>query len=151
MISMLNGKYSLTLNHVYNASKERVFLAWTKEEQLAQWWGIVGFKTTIEQMDVTVDGKYRFHMQSPKGTVYTLAGHYVDIVLNEKLSFTWKWLNEGEDSEETLVTIDFIEKNNKTELVITHSAFSTMNVAKRHNNNWNNALEGGLFNYFDRV
>jgi uncharacterized protein YndB with AHSA1/START domain len=74
---------------------------------------------------------------------------FVDIVQNEKLSFTWKWLNEGDDAEETLVTIDFIEKDDTTELVVTHSAFSMMNVAKGHNNNWNNALEGRLGNYIN--
>ncbi|MFE4712657.1 SRPBCC domain-containing protein [Paenibacillus sp. NPDC056722] len=148
MITMLNGKYVLTLQHVYNASKERVFLAWTKKEQLEQWWGLVGFTTTIEQMDVTVGGKYRFHMQAPNGgMVFTLEGRYVEIVQNEKLAFTWKWMNEGDEAEETLVTIDFVEKDNTTELAITHSAFSKMNVVKRHNNNWNNALENGLLNY----
>ncbi|NUU60427.1 SRPBCC family protein [Paenibacillus agri] len=148
MITMLNGKYVLTLQHVYNASKERVFMAWTKKEQLEKWWGLVGFTTTIEQMDVAVGGKYRFHMQAPNdGMVFTLEGRYVEIVQNEKLSFTWKWLNEGDEAEETLVTIDFVEQDNKTELVITHSAFSKMNVVKRHHNNWNNALENGLLNY----
>ncbi|WP_240415686.1 SRPBCC family protein [Paenibacillus periandrae] len=149
MITMLNGKYSLALHHVYNASKERVFLAWTKKEQLQQWWGLAGFTTTVEQMDVTIGGKYLFHMQAPNGKVYTLEGSYVDIVPNEKLSFTWKWLNDGVDSEETLVTIDFVEKDNKTELVITHSDFSTMQIAKKHNNNWTHSLEGGLSNYFN--
>ncbi|GAA3413476.1 SRPBCC domain-containing protein [Paenibacillus hodogayensis] len=148
MITMLNGKFLLTLQHVYNASKERVFLAWTKEEQLKQWWGITGFTTTIEQMDVKVGGKYRFHMQAPNGNVHTLEGRYIDIVPNEKLSFTWKWINEGDDSEETLVTIHFVEKDKKTELEMTHSAFSTMQAAKRHNKNWNNSLEGGLSNFF---
>ncbi|WP_408638427.1 hypothetical protein [Paenibacillus baimaensis] len=45
--------------------------------------------------------------------------------------------------------MDFVEKDNKTELVITHSAFSTMQIAKKHNNNWTHSLEGGLFNYFN--
>ncbi|MFF2908012.1 SRPBCC domain-containing protein [Paenibacillus sp. NPDC057934] len=148
MITMLNGKYVLTLQHVYNASKERVFLAWTKKEQLEQWWGLVGFTTTVEIMNVAVGGKYLFHMQAPNGgMVFTLEGQYVEIVQNEKLSFTWKWMNEGDDAEETLVTIDFVEKDNQTELVITHSAFAKMNVVKRHNNNWNNNLENGLLNY----
>ncbi|REK74765.1 SRPBCC family protein [Paenibacillus paeoniae] len=149
MISASNGKFFLQLEHVYNASKERVFLAWTKKEQLGQWWGLTGFTTTIEQMDVSVGGKYLFHMTAPNGKVHTLEGRYVEIIPNEKLSFTWKWLNEGVDSEETLVTIDFVEMDNKTELVITHSNFSTMKVAKRHDNNWTNSLERGLCNYIN--
>ncbi|MFF2089387.1 SRPBCC domain-containing protein [Paenibacillus sp. NPDC058174] len=147
MITMLNGKYLLELHHVYNASKERVFLAWTKKEQLRQWWGLTGLTTTVELMDVTVGGKYRFHMESPHGKVFTLEGQYVEIVQNEKLSFTWKWLNEGDDAEETLATINFVEKDNKTELTVTHTAFSTMQIATRHNNNWNTCLVDGLLNY----
>lgn len=149
MITTLNGMFSLNLHRVYNASKEKVFLAWTKEDQFKQWWGLVGFTTTIEQMDVSVGGKYRFHIRAPHGKVYTLEGRYVNIVSNEKLSFTWKWVSEGDCSEETLVTIDFVDKDNKTELVITHSNFSTMKEAKKHNNSWINCLEGGLCNYFN--
>ncbi|MFF2888534.1 SRPBCC domain-containing protein [Paenibacillus sp. NPDC057967] len=147
MISMHDGKFLLKLHHVYNASIDRVFQAWTKKEQLEQWWGLTGFTTTIEQMEVSVEGNYLFHMQAPNGNIHTLAGRYVEIVPNKKLSFTWKWLNEGAGAEETVVTIDFVEKESKTELIITHSKFSTMQVAKRHNNNWTNALEGGLCDY----
>ncbi|MCD9021888.1 SRPBCC family protein [Cohnella silvisoli] len=149
MITMLGGKFSLKLNHVYNANKERVFHAWTKEELLKQWWGLVGFTTNIEQMDVSVGGKYRFHMRAPNGKIHTLEGRYVDIVPNEKLSFTWKWVSEGDDSEETVVTINFVDKDEKTELILTHSDFSTMKVTERHNKGWTNSLEGGLRNYFN--
>lgn len=149
MISIQDGKFFLKLNHLYNASKERVFLAWTREEQLKQWWGLTGFTTTIGLMDVSVGGKYLFHMQAPNGKVHTVEGRYVEIVPNEKLSFTWKWVNEGDGSEETLVTIDFIDKDNKTELVITHANFTTEKLAKRHNNSWTNSLEGGLCTYFN--
>lgn len=149
MISMQNGKFFLELHRVYNVSKETVFLAWTREEQLKQWWGLTGFTTTIGQMDVSIGGKYLFHMQAPNGKIHTLEGRYVEIVPNEKLSFTWKWVTDGDDSEETLVTIDFVDKDNKTELVITHANFSTMKEAKKHNNSWTNSLEGGLCNYFN--
>ncbi|WP_182914471.1 SRPBCC domain-containing protein [Paenibacillus sp. 1011MAR3C5] len=147
MISLDDGKFLLKLHHVYNASIDRVFQAWTKKEQLEQWWGLTDFTTTVEQMDVTVGGSYIFHMEAPNGSIHTLAGHYVEIVPNKKLSFTWKWVNEGASAEETLVTIGFVEKGGKTELIITHSKFSTMQAAKRHNNNWTHALEGGLCSY----
>lgn len=148
MITMLNGNYFCSLHHVYNADKEVVFQAWTKEEQLKQWWGLSGLTTTVEAMEVSIGGKYRFHMQAPNGQEYILEGRYIDIIPNEKLSFTWRWVNEGDDSEETLVTIDFVEKDGKTELFLTHSQFATMKMATRHNNNWTNVLEGGLRDHF---
>jgi len=148
MIAMRNGKFYLNLHHVYNASKDKVFLAWTKEEQLKQWWGLTGFTTTIGRMDVSVGGEYLFRMQAPNGKVHTLTGRYIEILPYDKLSFTWKWLTDGDDAEETLVTIDFIEEDaDKTELVITHTDFSTMKEAKKHNNSWVNSLEGGLSEY----
>ncbi|WP_152394537.1 SRPBCC family protein [Paenibacillus guangzhouensis] len=149
MITMLDGKYQLTLHRVYNASKDKVFQAWTKVEQLKQWWGITGFTTTVERMDVVVGGMYRFQMASPHGTIHILEGRYVDIVPNERLSFTWKWVNEGDNPEETLVTIDFIDKDGKTELVMLHTDFTTIQGANRHNNSWTNVLERGLCNYME--
>ncbi|MBB6673786.1 SRPBCC family protein [Cohnella nanjingensis] len=149
MISMQDGKFFLELHRVYNASKESVFLAWTREEQLKQWWGLTGFTTTIGHMDVSIGGKYLFHMRAPNGKIHTVEGRYVEIVPNDKLSFTWKWVTEGDDSEETLVTIDFVDQDNSTELVITHTNFSTMKEAKKHNNSWTNSLEGGLCDYLN--
>ncbi|MCD9023124.1 SRPBCC family protein [Cohnella silvisoli] len=148
MITMQNGKFTLELNHTYNTRKENVFQAWTNPEQLKQWWGPEGFTTTIDQMDVKAGGHYRFIMHSPNGKDHVIAGIYKEIISNEKLVFTWKWENNGSELEETLVTIEFHERNSKTELVITHENFSTREEAEEHNKGWSSSLEGSLLKYF---
>ncbi|MBJ6360013.1 SRPBCC domain-containing protein [Paenibacillus sp. GCM10012307] len=146
MITMQNGKHLLDVHHIYRADRATVYQAWTVKEQLEQWWGVKGFKTTIERMDVSPGGMYRFAMQAPNGFVHTLEGHYVEIIPNEKLSFTWNWVNEA-DADETLVTIHFVDKGGQTELILNHANFTTLKAAKRHNNNWKSALENGLSDY----
>ncbi len=85
-------------------------------------------------------------MQAPNGFAHVLEGHYVEIVPNEKLSFTWHWVNEV-DAEETLVTIQFLDKEGQTELILNHTNFSTEKEAKRHNKGWKNSLNSGLCDY----
>lgn len=74
MITMNDTQhFTLELNHTYPVKRERVFNAWTKSEELEKWWGPEGFKTTIEEMNVEVNGKYKFNMHSPDGQTHSLS------------------------------------------------------------------------------
>lgn len=152
MISMQAGKFTLQLNHSYKTSRDRVFQAWTKQELLKQWWGPEGFATTVDRMDVVEGGGYRFIMQAPNGASHIIGGKYVSIIPNEKLVFTWKWehTGSGEEQEDTIVTIEFIEQGTGTELVITHENFSTKDEAEDHNKGWSSSLESGLKKYLEQ-
>ncbi|SDO71829.1 Uncharacterized conserved protein YndB, AHSA1/START domain [Paenibacillus sp. yr247] len=152
MINIQAGKFTLQLNHNYKADRDSVFQAWTKQEQLKQWWGPEGFTTTIDRMDVVEGGGYRFIMQAPNGANHTIGGKYIAIIPNEKLVFTWKWEHEGssEEQKDTLVTIEFVEQGTGTELVITHENFSTKDEAENHKNGWSSSLEGSLKKYLEQ-
>ena len=145
MNSMQN--FTLQLNKTYPVNRERVFSAWTKPEALKQWWGPEGFTTTIDEMDVQVNGNYKFNMHAPNGETHVLTGQYLEIVANEKLVFTWKWENGNGDFPSTKVTIDFLEKGNSTEVVVTHTDLPSEEEAKNHNNGWTSSLEGSLKAY----
>lgn len=149
MINMKNGKFTLQLSHNYKTSRDKVFQAWTKQEQLRQWWGPEGFRTTIDRMDVVEGGLYRFIMHAPNGDNHIIGGNYVEIIPNEKLVFTWKWEHDGGEQEDTLVTIEFFEQDRETKLVITHENFSTMEQAENHNKGWSSSLEASLKKYLE--
>ncbi|TVX98988.1 SRPBCC family protein [Paenibacillus cremeus] len=152
MITMQANKFTLQLNYYYKANRERVFQAWTKREQLKQWWGPEGFNTTIDRMDVVEGGVYRFIMQAPNGSNHIIGGKYLAVIPNEKLVFTWKWEHEGsgEEQEDTVVTIIFVEQGAGTELVVTHENFSTKDQAENHNNGWSSSLGVNFKKYLEQ-
>jgi uncharacterized protein YndB with AHSA1/START domain len=55
----------LRITRTFPATRERVFDALTKPEQVAQWWGPAGFSLPKAELDLRVGGTYRFTMQPP--------------------------------------------------------------------------------------
>ncbi|WP_144549584.1 SRPBCC domain-containing protein [Bacillus sp. X1(2014)] len=148
MITMNNAhNFTLQLNKTYPVKKERVFNAWTKPEELEKWWGPEGMTTTIDEMNVEVNGKYKFNMHAPNGATHVLTGEYLEIVSNEKLVYTWKWENGNDDFPATKVTIEFLEKGNSTAVVVTHTELPSEEEAKNHNHGWTSSLESSLKAY----
>jgi uncharacterized protein YndB with AHSA1/START domain len=139
--------FTLQLNRTYPVKRERVFSAWVKPEELEKWWGPQGYQTTIEEMDVQVHGKYKYNMQNLDGQKLVLTGHYLEIIPNEKLVFTWKWENGKAEFPTTKVTIDFLEKGDSTEVNVTHTDLPSEEEAKNHNHGWASSLEFGLKKY----
>lgn len=148
MITMNNAQnFTLQLSNTYPVPTERVFNAWTKPEELEKWWGPAGFKTKIIEMNVEVNGIYKFNMYSPDGQVHVITGQYLEIVKNEKLVFTWKWENGTDEFPTTVVTVNFINKNQSTELVITHTDLPSEVEANNHSLGWTSFLHEGLKSY----
>jgi uncharacterized protein YndB with AHSA1/START domain len=60
----------LWIERVFDAAPELVFKAWTKEEQLARWWGPKGFSIKSSEFEFKEGGTWRFIMIGPDGTEY---------------------------------------------------------------------------------
>ena len=132
--------FTLNMSRRINAPRDRVFEAFTKLDQLRQWWGPQGFTLPTAELDLRVGGKYRFDMQSPDGSVYVVGGTYTEINPPEKLAYTWHWEGATEEPE-TLVTIEFRDVDGATELLLTHSKFSTPQEQANHEEGWVGCLD----------
>ena len=135
-----NKETILQLRRVFSAPREKVFAAWTDPEQMKKW--IIpeqGFTVPAVEVDFRVGGKYRIEMLSPEGVCHTTTGQYRKIVVPEKLVFTWFWENRPEEGE-TLVTLEFYEQGNATEVVLTHELFQNEAVRNDHTKGWSGAL-----------
>jgi len=135
-----NAATTLQLKRTFNAPREKVFKAWTDPKQMKKW--IIpqdGFTVPAVEVDLRVGGKYRIEMLSPEGICHTAVGSYREIVVPEKLVFTWFWENRPEEGE-TLVTIEFYEQGNSTEVVLAHELFQNEAVRDAHNKGWSGAL-----------
>jgi len=56
---------ALTLRRTFQASRERVFRAWTSPEEMKRWKGPGDRTTPIVEVDLRVGGAYRVHMRTP--------------------------------------------------------------------------------------
>ncbi len=133
-----NTGTSLRISRVIKASRERVFAAWTEPHHLKQWSCPEGFRVADVQVDLSVGGRYTIRMENPDGQAHTAIGVYREIEPPQRLSYTWDWKEES--IGETLVTVEFNELGESTEVVLTHEMFPNVEAKVSHEEGWNSCL-----------
>lgn len=122
------------------ASREKVFAAWTRTEHLQMWFAPGAMTVPFASVDLRVGGKYRIQMKNPDtGKTSTAFGTYTEIVPDRKLVFTWSW--EHEESLDSVVTVEFLDKDQGTEVSLTHKRLVTPERVKSHAQGWNGCLD----------
>jgi uncharacterized protein YndB with AHSA1/START domain len=134
---------ALKISRTFAAPREKVFRAWTEAQALKSWFAPSDkFETRIPELNLRVGGRYRIEMQlADKNNI--VVGTYREIRAPEKLVFTWKWETDstGGDAGDTLVTIEFFERDGRTEVVLTHERFLTAEARDAHNKGWVGCLD----------
>ena len=105
---------------VFDAPRELVFKAFTDPDVVAQWWGPRKYTTTVDKMDVTPGGAWRFVQRGPDGGDYAFNGVYREVVPPERLVYTFEFeAMPGHISVET-ITLEKIEggKTRMTDLLL---------------------------------
>src|SRR5258708_21606341 len=125
----MRDKLRLRLTRVIKAPREKCFEAWTKPELMARWFAPVS-SVAEATADVRVGGEYRITVcggpETGKCGNPTVTGVYKEIVLNERITFTWRYPNDPHP--ETTVSIEFRDVQQGTELTLTHHGFETEDV-----------------------
>ncbi|MGZ4163347.1 MAG: SRPBCC family protein [Tumebacillaceae bacterium] len=147
MFSNEKQDFTLHLTHLFPGTCELVFQAWTNKEQLEMWFGPEGYSTEVQQLDVSVGGTYEFALKRPDGHVASLSGKYLEVHPNEKLVFTWRWSDWGQELEDTLVTVQFIDKGISTEVALTHENFAHQAAMEGHKFAWSSIVGESLRKY----
>jgi uncharacterized protein YndB with AHSA1/START domain len=133
---------ALVITRIFEAPRDLVFRAWTEPDRAARWWGPHGFVTTYCNMDVRPGGTFRVCTRSPEGIEHWKQGIYREVVERERLVFTFAWEDaEGKPRHQTLVTVTFIERGDKTELTLRQAVFETVEARDNHQRGWTSTLE----------
>ncbi len=131
----------LVVRRRFRAPQGRVFQAWTTPDQLKRWWGPMGFTTPDVEVDLRTGGRYRLGMRAPDGGAVAIVGTFVDVEPERRLVYTWSFEGGGLDPEQTLVTVEFLARDEGTEVVLTHERLPTPEVAEHHAVGWGECLQ----------
>lgn len=84
----INPKLDLVLERVVDVPKELVWKAWTTPEHLKKWFCPKPWQTTECIIDLRVGGVFSTTMQGPDGEKHSGDGCYLELVENERLTWT---------------------------------------------------------------
>ena len=133
---------AIVLSRTYDAPVERVFAAWTDPQIAAKFMGPGNVKATNIKIDPRVGGKYSITMVLEDGETMHVAGVYREVQPPHRLSMTWRWEEDDPaDAYDTLLTLEFLERGEKTELVLTHDQFRRVESRDNHEKGWSAILE----------
>ena len=142
---------TLEIRRRFAFSRERVFAAWTKREQLEQWMCRDAATHTVihHQQDVRTGGRYVLEVRDrEKNEVYWGQGIYKEVKPPERIVFTWNWTKGARngqelhpESPESVVTVEFHARGNATEVVLTHGPFGTERDYKDHEGGWHGCFD----------
>lgn len=132
---------TLSIGRVMEASRERVWHAFTDAETFKRWWRPPGFTCPVVEMEVRPGGRYVVHMRSPRDTLHTFGGVYREVTAPERLVYTWTF-NEGRYAgQDTLVDLAFGELGGATEITLTQTGFTTAQMQADFGGGWDNCLD----------
>lgn len=133
---------ALIIRRTFNAPRERVFAAWTTPELLRAWFGPPGGAATETSFEAREGGRYRFALTSSEGEAYVVRGVVSEYRKPERLAFTFRWEEDDpKDERDTFVSIDFIDRGERTEMVFTQENFSGEASRGRHEEGWTALFE----------
>ena len=145
---ILNPAAVLEMSRRIRTTREKAFEAWTDPAQLRKWFAVAeGFTTPIAEVDLKVGGRYRLGMKAPgDNPLLVVGGVYREIARPTRLVFTWRWESPDPDEPETLVTVDFHERDGITEVQLRHELFENAAQRDRHGEGWT-----GCFDQLERL
>lgn len=133
MENIPDGKHRVVVRRRMPAPREIVYESWLNPEGIREWMCPGDVVSSEASLDVRVGGSFRIIMRTPD-RVYEHVGTYRIVDPPAKLAFTWSGLENP--AEITLVTVEFLDHGDESELVITHEQFTKADVAQRYEMGW---------------
>jgi uncharacterized protein YndB with AHSA1/START domain len=105
----------IVIRRAFEAPQAVVFDAWTKAEQVMQWWDPNGVPLAVCEIDLRPNGRFRFVNEGPEGAQHSFTGIYREIAAPARLVFT----TPSPSGAESVGTLIFSERDGKTTLTMT--------------------------------
>lgn len=137
----------LRIERIFNASRERVFTAWTVPDQMRIWSAPAELRVGAGEGELRAGGRWKVEMiHRETGERHIAVGRYLEVLPPARLRFTHSWLYDGEtiadaDARATTVTVDLHEEGNGTRMVFTQSGFENAASREGHGEGWKSAFD----------
>jgi uncharacterized protein YndB with AHSA1/START domain len=131
---------SVQVRRTIRAPRKRVFDAWTKTEELKRWHAPGALTVSFAEVDLRVGGGYRIHMLSPDGKEHRVSGVFREVDPPKKVVYSWGWDGDHPVKDST-VTVEFHERGDVTEVVLTHDGITHEGERGGHEQGWTSILE----------
>ncbi len=131
---------TLIVRKTIRATAEKLFDAWTQPNQLTKWWGPESVICIGAEVDLRVDGRYRIGNKFPDGKVLWITGVFKLVDRARKLVYTWAI--EPDVSSLEVVTVIFKQREDATEVIVTHRRIPDKAARDMHRLGWQGCLSG---------
>jgi len=139
--TVIDGQ-KLVIQRTFAASVEKVYRAWTDHAQMVRWFAPnTRWKTPILDIDPVPGGRHNITMRHSDGEHVQCIGHYVELIPNERIVFTWTGVGQPMGQEETLVTVELRGVPEGTELTLTHDRVTDRKALEANAGGWGGCLE----------
>lgn len=108
----------IRMERTFDAPLPLVWKAWTEADRIKQWWGPRTYPTTYCTVDFRVGGVWHYCMTGPNGeeawgkATYQAIDHERRLVYLDQ--FSDKDGNAASGMPETVITVEFVERDGKT-------------------------------------
>lgn len=121
---------TVVVRRTFDAPVAKVFCAWSDPAMARRWsWG-PEFDTVAIDLTCQPGGTWRQHVRDrTTGENWYFDGVFQEVVPNKKLVHTFHFTSDrGYDEPASLVTIEFTERGDRTEVMLTHTQLSAAKV-----------------------
>ena len=133
---------TLKVSRLIKAPPERVFATWTTPQEILKWFGPETCQPLSANIDLRPGGKYQVRIKSEKMGEVEVRGVYREVKPPAKLVYTWNWSGNPDLAfGESLVTVQFQDRQGSTEVEITHENLPSAELRDDHNHSWNGCLD----------
>lgn len=130
---------------VFDASRERVFEAYTDPDLIPQWWGARRMTTIVDQLDVRPGGAWRFVCREDNGDEQGFRGTFREITPDERIVQTFEW--EGMPGHVIVETLTLEDLGGRTKVTGT----SLFHTTEERDGMFASGMESGLTESYDRL
>lgn len=125
---------------VINATRERVYEAWTNPIELGTWWGDESaYHMSRCEADLTPKGNWAAHgIFHQNNTPFIISGEYLTIDRPFNLAFTWN--EDWKPGITTMVDLTFMTDLNGTLLKVRHMSDPNPESIEEHQRAWESIL-----------
>ena len=129
----------LEVRRLISGSREAVFRAWTTPETMEKFMCPGRRDSARVTCDPRPGGRFTIDMMGDQGQVWHHEGEYLEVTAPSRLKFTW--ISASTHHRATVVTVDFLDRDGKTEVVLVHEGLPDQKERDGHTVGWTEILK----------